>query len=152
MMTVQDQVLTVSRERARLMAAVSPESGQPHDPRSADAQDEDPLIPDRFDEHTVIFLMRSADAPEMSEEALDALQIEHLTYLRSLKHRGVLIANGPLAEQTDVRMRGMSVYRLPLDEALGLARQDPMVLAGRLVIEGARWMTAEGAARFGLEE
>ena len=113
---------------------------------------EDPLIPDRFDEHTVIFLVRSPDAPEMSEEALDALQVEHLTYLRSLKHRGVLIANGPLAEQTDVRMRGMSVYRLPLDEALALARQDPMVLAGRLVIEGARWMTAEGAARFGPEE
>ena len=112
----------------------------------------DPLIPDRFDEHTVIFLVRSPDAPEMSEEALDALQVEHLTYLRSLKHRGVLIANGPLAEQTDVRMRGMSVYRLPLDEALALARQDPMVLAGRLVIEGARWMTAEGAARFGPEE
>jgi uncharacterized protein YciI len=111
--------------------------------------DVDPLIPDRFDEHTVIFLVRSPDAPEMSEEVLDALQVEHLTYLRSLKHRGVLIANGPLAEQTDVRMRGMSVYRLPLDEALTLARQDPMVLAGRLVIEGARWMTAEGAARFG---
>jgi hypothetical protein len=46
----------------------------------------------------------------------------------------------------------MSVYRLPLDEALALARQDPMVLAGRLVIEGARWMTAARAARFGPEE
>ena len=117
---------------------------------AADPND-DPLIPARFDEHTVIFLVRSPDAPEMSEDALDALQVEHLTYLRGLKRRGVLIANGPLAEQTDVRMRGMSVYRLPLDEALGLARQDPMVLAGRLVIEGARWMTAEGVARFGPE-
>jgi uncharacterized protein YciI len=112
---------------------------------------DDPLIPDRFDEHTIVLLVRAPDAPQMSEEALDALQLEHLTYLRGLKRRGVLIANGPLAEQTDVRMRGMSVYRLPLDEALGLARQDPMVLAGRLVIEGARWMTAEGVARFGPE-
>jgi len=118
---------------------------------TGDLNDE-PLIPDRFDEHTVIFLVRSPDAPEMSEEALDALQVEHLSYLRSLKHRGVLIANGPLADQTDVRMRGMSVYGLQLDEALALARQDPMVLAGRLLINGARWMTAEGAARFGLDE
>jgi uncharacterized protein YciI len=109
----------------------------------------DALIPERFDEHTVLYLVRAPDAPELSEEALDALQVEHLTYLRELKRRGVLIANGPLTEQTDVRMRGMSVYRLPLEEALALARADPMVIAGRLVIEGARWMTAEGTARFG---
>jgi uncharacterized protein len=109
----------------------------------------DSLIPDRFDEHTILWLIRSPDAPDLSEEALDALQVEHLTYLRELKRRGVLIANGPLTEQTDVRFRGMSVYRLPLTDALALARADPMVLAGRLVIEGARWMTAEGSARFG---
>jgi uncharacterized protein YciI len=109
----------------------------------------DALIPERFDEHTVLFLVRAPDAPELSEEDLDALQIEHLTYLRDLKRRGVLITNGPLADQTDVRMRGMSVYRLPLEEALAFARGDPMVIAGRLVIEGARWMTAEGTARFG---
>jgi uncharacterized protein YciI len=113
------------------------------------ADPDDGLIPERFDQTTVIFLIRSPTALEMTEEALDALQIEHLTYLRELKRRGVLIANGPLASQTDERFRGMSVYGSPLDEALELARADPMVLAGRLVIEGARWMTAEGTARFG---
>jgi uncharacterized protein YciI len=109
----------------------------------------DGLIPDRFDHHTVIFLVRAPGAPERSEEELDRLQVEHLTYLRDLGRRGVLIANGPMREQTDVRMRGMSVYALPLDEALALARADPMVLAGHLAIEGAEWWTAEGAARFG---
>ena len=109
----------------------------------------DALIPDRFDEHTIVLLVRAPDAPELSEEALDALQVEHLTYLRELKRRSVLIANGPLTDQTDIRLRGMSVYRLPLEEARALARADPMVVAGRLVIEGARWMTAEGTARFG---
>ena len=113
--------------------------------------DGDPLIPERFDEHTIVFLIRSPDAPELSEEDLDRLQIEHLTYLRDLKRRGVLIANGPLAEQTDVRMRGVSIYGVPLDEALQLANADPMVRAGRLVIEGARWWTAQGVARFGTE-
>lgn len=54
-----------------------------------------------------------------------------------------------MAEQTDDRIRGLSVYALPLDEALALARADPMVRAGRLVIEGGRWWNAAGSARFG---
>ena len=92
----------------------------------------------------------AGDAPAMSEEELDRLQVEHLTYLRGLKREGVLIANGPLAEQTDERMRGLSVYALALDEALALARADPMVRAGRLEIHGARWWTARAGARLTL--
>jgi hypothetical protein len=51
--------------------------------------------------------------------------------------------------QTDERLRGISIYAVPLEEALALARQDPMVRAGRLAIDGARWLTASGAVRFG---
>jgi len=107
------------------------------------------LIPERFDEHTIIFLMRPADPPPFTEDELDRLQAEHLAYLRGLHREGVLIANGPLAEQSDERMRGISIYNLSLDEALTRANADPMVRAGRLEILGARWWTAEGAVRFG---
>ncbi len=110
------------------------------------------VIPDRFDEQTIVFLVRPANAPELSEEELDRLQVEHLTYLRNLQRRGVLLANGPLAEQTDDRLRGISIYGLPLAEALEIANADPMVRAGRLEIHGARWWTAEGTARFGRDE
>lgn len=109
----------------------------------------DALIPERFDEHTIIFLMRSPTAPAMTEAALDELQASHLAYLRGLQRDGSLVANGPLTDQSDVRMRGISIYALPLDEALELANDDPMVRAGRLEIIGARWMTAEGTAKFG---
>jgi uncharacterized protein YciI len=109
----------------------------------------DALVPERFDEHTVIFLVRPADAPDFSEAELDRLQADHLTHLRDLTRRGVLIANGPLDEQTDVRLRGIGIYSLPLDDALALARKDPMVRARRLEVHGARWFTAAGAARFG---
>ena len=108
----------------------------------------DALIPESFDEHTVLFLVRPADAPVFSEEELDRLQVEHLTYLRGLKREGVLVTNGPLRDQTDERMRGISVYRLPLEEALARAREDPMVRAGRLEVHGATWMTQSGTARF----
>ena len=107
------------------------------------------LIPEQFDEHTLILLLRPTDGPDLSEDELTRLQAEHLTYLRDLMRRGVLVANGPLADQTDERVRGISVYALPLAEALALARADPMVLAGRLEIEGGRWWTAAGTAAFG---
>ena len=109
----------------------------------------DALIPESFDAHTIIFLVRPPDAPQFSEEQLDRLQEEHLAYLRGLKRRGVLIANGPLTEQTDERFRGVGIYRLPLEQALELALADPMVRAGRLAVDGARWLTQSGTARFG---
>jgi uncharacterized protein len=108
----------------------------------------DALIPEVFDEHTVIFLVRPPDAPSFTEEELDRLQVEHLTYLRELKRRGVLVTNGPLSDQTDERYRGISIYGVPLDEAVALAQADPMVRAGRLAVDGARWMTQAGTARF----
>lgn len=110
----------------------------------------DALVPESFDEHVVLFLVRPLDAPSFSEEELDRLQVEHLTYLRGLKRRGVMITNGPLRDQTDERMRGISVYRIPLEEALALARADPMVLAGRLEVHGAIWLTQAQTARFGI--
>jgi len=109
----------------------------------------DALIPESAEEHTVIFLVRPPDAPDFGEEELDRLQVEHLAYVRGLTRRGVLIANGPLSDQTDARLRGISVYRLPLAEALEVARADPMVRAGRLAIDGGRWTTQAGTARFG---
>lgn len=113
--------------------------------------DGESLTPERFDEHTIVFLMRPADAPPFSDEELDRLQAEHLMFVRDLQREGVIVANGPLAEQSDERMRGISIYALPLDEALTRANADPMVKARRLEILGARWWTAAGTARFGAE-
>ena len=111
----------------------------------------DALVPDAFDEHTVVFLLRPADAPAFTEEELDRLQAEHLAYLRDLMRGGALVANGPLVDQTDERLRGVSIYALPIEEALTLARADPMVRAGRLAVEAARWLTPSGTARFGAQ-
>lgn len=106
------------------------------------------LVPESTEEHTVVLLVRPPDAPAFSEEELDRLQVEHLTYLRGLTRRGLLVSNGPLSEQTDERFRGISIYRVPLEEAMALAQADPMVKAGRLAVHGARWTTQAGTARF----
>jgi uncharacterized protein len=109
----------------------------------------DALMPEEFEGHTIVFLMRPPDAPTFDDDELERLQAEHLAYLRDLARRGLLIANGPLDGQTDERLRGISVYALPPDEALIIARADPMVRAGRLAIDAGRWLTAAGTARFG---
>jgi hypothetical protein len=36
--------------------------------------DDDPLVPERFDRHTIIFLFRPVDATPYSDEELDRLQ------------------------------------------------------------------------------
>lgn len=111
----------------------------------------DALVPEQREEHTVVFLVRPSDAPSFSEEELERLQEAHLGHLRELRRRGIIVANGPLSEQTDERARGMSIYAVPLDEALRLAREDPMVRAGRLAVHGARWTTQAGTVRFAPE-
>jgi uncharacterized protein YciI len=108
----------------------------------------DALVPESFDEHTIVFLVRPLDAPSFTEDELDRLQVEHLTYLRGLKRRGLIVTNGPLTEQTDERMRGVSIYAVGRDEALALANADPMVQARRLEVIAARWWTAAGTATF----
>ena len=107
------------------------------------------LIPEHFDEHTIVFLVRPPNLPALTDAELDTLQEQHLTYLRDLQRLSVILANGPLAEQTDERLRGISIYSVPLTEALGLANADPMVRAGWLAIDAARWWTAAATARFG---
>ena len=79
-----------------------------------------PHVPDLFDVYTVVLLRRPADAPEMSEEALEALQAEHLAYRADLVQRGVLVANGPFLEQSDETQRGMSIFACDLETAARL--------------------------------
>jgi len=61
----------------------------------------DPDIPDAFDVYTVVVLRRPVEAPEMSDEELDALQARHLAYRAGLRRQGVVVVNGPFDEQTD---------------------------------------------------
>ena len=70
----------------------------------------DPNIPDEFDVHTLVLLRRPSDAPQISDAELDALQAQHLAYRAELRRQGVLVVNGPLTEQSDPAMRGLSIF------------------------------------------
>jgi uncharacterized protein YciI len=108
----------------------------------------DPNIPDAFDVYTLVLLRRPPDAPDLAEEELDALQARHLAYRAQLKRDGVLVANGPLGEQSDPTLRGMSIFACDLDEARRLSDGDPSVQAGRLAYEAFEWWVAAGTLAF----
>jgi uncharacterized protein YciI len=108
----------------------------------------DPNIPDAFDVYTLLLLRRPADAPQMSDDELDALQARHLAYRAELRRQGVLVANGPLGEQSDVSMRGLSIFACDLAEAARLSDGDPSVQAGRLAYDLFEWWVAAGTLAF----
>ncbi len=108
----------------------------------------DPNIPDAFDVYTLVLLRRPADAPDIPEDELDALQARHLAYRAKLRRQGVLVANGPLGEQSDISMRGLSIYACGLDAAARLSEADPSVQAGRLSYDLMEWWVAAGTLAF----
>ena len=108
----------------------------------------DPNIPDFFDVYTLVLLRRPADAPQMSDEELDALQARHLAYRAELRRQGILVVNGPLSEQTDESMRGLSIFACGLEEAARLSDADPSVQAGRLAYDVMEWWMAAGSLAF----
>ncbi|MCI0583645.1 MAG: YciI family protein [Chloroflexi bacterium] len=108
----------------------------------------DPNIPEAFDVYTMVLLRRPADAPQLPDDELDALQARHLTYRAGLRRDGVLVANGPLGEQSDSSLRGLSILSCGLDEARRLSELDPSVQAGRLTFEVFEWWVAAGTLAF----
>jgi uncharacterized protein YciI len=108
----------------------------------------DPNIPEAFDVYTLVLLRRPADAPEMPDEELDALQARHLAYRADLRRQGVLVVNGPLSEQSDVSLRGLSIYACGLEEAARLSDGDPSVQAGRLTYDLMEWWVAADSLAF----
>lgn len=109
---------------------------------------DNPDVPDAFDVYTVVMLRRPDDAPDMTDDELDALQREHLAYRADLRRRGLTVANGPFLEQSDESYRGMSVFACSPAEAARLSDADPSVVAGRLAYDVMEWWVATDSLAF----
>ena len=108
----------------------------------------DPNVPDAFDVYTLVLLTRPPNSPDFSEAELDALQSQHLAYRARLKGEGLIVANGPFDEQSNLALRGLSIFACSLDEARRLSDEDPSVRAGRLGYELMEWWVAAGTLAF----
>ena len=93
----------------------------------------------------LVILRRPATPPDLVDTDLDALQQAHLDYLMGLRDKGVLALNGPLRDQPDQTMRGLSFYRTATAaEARRHAVADPMVRAGWLTFDLMTFLTRPG--------
>ena len=108
----------------------------------------DPNVPDEFDVYTLVLLRWPADAPQFSDDELAALQAQHLAYRAKLRDDGVIVANGPFDAQSDITLRGLSIFACDLDEARRLSDLDPSVQAGRLTYDVFEWWVAAGTLAF----
>jgi uncharacterized protein len=99
----------------------------------------------QFDQFTIVLAMLRPDAPDLDEEAADALQDAHMAFLADLHEAGHLLAGGPL---DDPEYRGLSIMNVDRERALELRGRDPAVLAGRLSLKAIPWTVPGGAVHF----
>jgi uncharacterized protein YciI len=98
-----------------------------------------------LESYELVVLRRPADATPYDEETLERIQAEHLAYLTSLREAGHVVTNGPVLDQPDESLRGLTFFRTgSLDRARELAEADPAVRAGRLAVEVMTWWCPAG--------
>lgn len=93
-------------------------------------------------QYFIAFLKRGTNRSQNEAEA-QILQKEHLAHLAKMYDLGFADISGPFGD--DGEIRGITIYNVPtLKMADSLANSDPMVKAGRLVIEVHPWWAAKG--------
>ncbi len=92
----------------------------------------------------LVLLRRPAEPADYPEAELDRIQAEHLAYHARLRAEGVIVTNGPVIDQPDPSLRGLSFYRTgSLERSRQLAEDDPAVRA-RLMVEIMSWYCPPG--------
>ena len=90
-----------------------------------------------------IAFLKSGPNRSQSEEEASKLQSAHLAHLGKMYELGYADISGPFGDDGDIR--GITIYNVPtLEMADSLANSDPMVKAGRLVIEIPPWWAGKG--------
>jgi uncharacterized protein YciI len=104
-----------------------------------DAKTQDTILMQQY----YIAFLKSGPIRSQNEEEAASLQEQHLAHLSRMYEEGFADLIGPFGDDGDIR--GIAVYNVPtLKMADSLANLDPMVKAGRLVIEVHPWWSAKG--------
>jgi uncharacterized protein YciI len=105
-----------------------------------------------LDAFELVLLRRPAHAPAYDDARLEEIQGAHLAYHAALREAGQVVTNGPVSDQADESLRGLTFYRTgSLAEARRLAKEDPAVRAGRLQVDVMHWYCPSGTMGRDLE-
>jgi len=104
-----------------------------------DEKTQDTIIMQKY---FIAFLKKGPNRSQPEEEA-NKLQTAHMAHLGKMYELGYADISGPFEDNSDIS--GITIYNVPtLKMADSLANSDPMVSAGRLVIELHPWWAAKG--------
>ena len=104
-----------------------------------DEKTQDTIIMQKY---FIAFLKKGPNRSQPEEEA-NKLQAAHMAHLGKMYELGYADSSGPVEDESDIS--GITIYNVPtLKMADSLANADPMVKAGRLVIEIHPWWAAKG--------
>ena len=102
----------------------------------------------QFDRFSIALLILCPDAPQLDEDAENALQDAHMAHLAELHEAGHLLASGPLLGEAGEKFRGLSILKVDPEQARALKEEDPAVRAGRYSVKILPWMVPAGAVAF----
>ena len=94
-----------------------------------------------------LLLVHQGDKWDTKSPMLQDVVKQHLPYLMGLMQQGKLALAGPFHD--DGELKGTLIYSVPMEEAMKLEAEDPMVKNGFFKIEGHPWATAKGVLAAG---
>lgn len=93
-------------------------------------------------QYFIVFLKKGPNRSGSKAET-DSLMTLHLAHLGRMYKEGYASISGPFGDDGDIR--GITIYNTPtLEMTDSLARLDPMVKSGRLIVETHPWWAAKG--------
>ena len=102
--------------------------------------------PNTLEKYSLLLVHQGAKWDPKSPVPQDVIK-QHLSYLMGLMQQGQLALAGPFHDNGE--LKGIFIYSVPMDEAMKLEAEDPMVINGFFKIEGHPWATAKGVLKAG---
>jgi uncharacterized protein YciI len=111
--------------------------------RKIDITDEDVQATVASGKQYCLRLYKAGPNRNQPPEEADEIQKAHLRYLLGLRVKGILLINGPVID--DPELKGVSIFNTSdKEEVKRLSEGDPAVKAGRLIYEIFAWFGLPG--------
>jgi len=99
--------------------------------------------PKTMDNYVFTLIWAKPDAKELTKEENQKLMVGHMAHIESMAKEGSLVAAGP-ANSPGSRLRGIFVFRAPMEKAKELANADPTVKGGVFELDSHTWYSYKG--------